>query len=89
MNRERFDHAVMMASESGVPQSLINTTVKIAELELNENSECPVPDCLAQLLIEASQGENRYLALRTLVEILDTRDQYFSHPDRDFIYCKY
>ncbi len=72
------------ARKSGVPDRLVKESLRIAQLEVRENQNCPVPDCLKVLLDEASV-RTKSTALRDLAKILDVRDQHFSHPDREIL----
>ncbi len=75
----KLQAAAKKARVAHVPSRLVDQAIAITTLELQEDSRCPVPHCLAALLetaaTDSSEGED---AVRELAFILDGRDAYFS-----------
>ena len=85
MSLENLNKIVPLAEKSNIPKLLVNQAKRIATLEVEEDPNCPVPDCLATLLEMSISGPSASLALLELAKILDLRDQHFTHPDGDVI----
>ena len=81
MDKDNLEKSIINARNRGYPEILLRKVQKIIELELEENKDCPVPDCLIELL-----NSDKKINFVVLDETLYRREEHFLHQGNEIFY---